>query len=162
MFPQSTTLEHTALTYLPEIKKSTYSIYVAICLMFIIAIASLPFLYTDISIKSQGIIRPNYERTEIKSLVPGILDTVYVKEGQFVEKGSMLALLKDNITSHKKILNAYEILQHQQYIHDLSILTSSDSITNSMFIALQSPVYKQQISQFVYRKADQEAAIKSK
>ena len=160
MIFQTKELENAAVTYLPSIKVRTQAIYLILCFMVLLALCLMPFLYTDISIKSQGIIRPDSERTEIKPLVSGIIDTIYAKEGQFVKKDEIIVRLRDIVNSPKELVNAFEIKQRNEYIHDLGILTTSLYLTDEIISALQSPLYKQQVSQFIYQRTDQEASIK--
>jgi membrane fusion protein, peptide pheromone/bacteriocin exporter len=145
--------------YLHSLKNRS-SIYLLIIFIIVAAIVSLPFIYFDISVKSTGIIRPSLERTEIKSIQSGIIDTIYCTEGQMVFKDSLLLRLRDNNSLPKVILNEYELVHREQYIHDLVLLTTNPYITGSSIISLQSPLYKQQISRFVYQKAEQEATLK--
>jgi multidrug efflux pump subunit AcrA (membrane-fusion protein) len=101
--------------------KTSY-LYIIIILCTIFFLASLPFIHTDISIKSTGITRPVTERTEVKPIMTGIIDTIYYKEGNNVEKDAVLLKLKDPNTKGKVILNNFEINQRKQFIHDLAIL----------------------------------------
>lgn len=156
----SNTIENTTIGYLPKLNPKIQIIYLLICFFITVAIGALPFLHTDVAIKSQGIVRPNSERTEIKPITSGTIDRIFVKEGQSVLKDSLIVRLKDNTTIPKKILNDFEVTQHMQYIHDLELLSSSKEIKENILNKIQSPVYKQQISQFIYRISDQEVLNK--
>jgi HlyD family secretion protein len=134
-------------------------IYIFIILIIFFSIVSLPFIYTDISIKSTGITRPVTERTEVKPIITGIIDTVYYKEGDKVEKNAVLLRLKDPNTKGKVILNKFEINQREQFIHDLSILTNSLHLKTSTINKLTAPLYKQQLAKFTNQKQDLEASI---
>lgn len=145
--------------YLKQIDKKLISIYWIILSIFFLTLSSLPFIYFDITVKSPAIIRPSSERTEVKPIIAGIIETVFYHEGQTVLKNSVIVQLRDNNSLSKKILNNYEHTQRRLYIHDLKLLTDSDNITSSILTALQSPIYKQQISRFLYQRAEQEAQI---
>ncbi|MEO8852249.1 MAG: HlyD family efflux transporter periplasmic adaptor subunit [Ginsengibacter sp.] len=146
--------------YIGQLNKKSQLIYWIILLILITTFASLPFIYFDISVKSSGIIRPSMERTEIKSMIPGIIDSIYFKEGQPVPKDSVIARLQNNDFKSKSILNYYELRQRRQYIHDLELLTSMGYISNGTLTNLQSPVYNQQITRFLYQKTEQETSLK--
>jgi len=49
----------------------------------------LPYLiiYVDISVQGSGVVRPVTEKTEIKSAITELVDSVYVREGDRVNKG---------------------------------------------------------------------------
>lgn len=144
--------------YFRNLGRKTHIVYWLLVIFIAISISCLPFLYFDISVKTNGVIRPSSERTEIRSLLSGIIDTIFYTEGQSVAKSSIIVRLRDNNSLSKKILNDYEITQRQQFIRDLEILTTNPYLTSTNIV--KSPVYKQQISRFIYQKADQEASLK--
>ena len=138
--------------------KTSY-LYIIIILFTLSFISSLPFIHTDISIKSTGITRPVTERTEVKPIMTGIIETIFYKEGDKVEKDAVLLRLKDPNTKGKVILNNFEINQREQFIHDLSILTNSLDLETSTINKLTAPLYKQQLAKFTNQKQDLEASI---
>ena len=89
----------------------TNSLYIIIITFIFFFIAALPFIHTDISIKSSGITRPENERTEVKPIITGIIDTIYLKEGDMVNKDAVILRLKDPNTRGKLIMNNFEISQ---------------------------------------------------
>jgi multidrug efflux pump subunit AcrA (membrane-fusion protein) len=80
--------------YIGRLNKKSQLVYWVILLIIITALSALPFIYFDISVKSSGIIRPSMERTEIKSMQSGIIDSIFYKEGQLVAKDSVAARLE--------------------------------------------------------------------
>jgi len=131
-----------------------------LCIAFVITvIISLPFIHTDLSIKSMGITRPVTERTEVKSIMTGIIDTIYFKEGDMVKKDAVILRLKDPNTKGKLIMNNFEISQREQFIHDLVILTSSNDLEFGTIEKINTPLYKQQLTKFTHQKQDLEASI---
>ena len=138
--------------------KTTY-LYIIIILFAISFIASLPFIHTDISIKSTGITRPLTERTEVKPIITGIIDTIFYNEGDKVNKDVVILRLKDPNTKGKVILNRFEIYHREQFIHDLNILTTSLELETSTIDKLTAPLYKQQFSKFTNQKQNLVASI---
>ena len=139
---------------------TSYPYLYLLCISFVIIfIISLPFIHTDISIKSTGITRPATERTEVKPIMTGIIETIFYKEGDKVEKDAVLLRLKDPNTKGKVILNNFEINQREQFIHDLNILTISSELETSTLDKLTAPLYKQQLAKFTHQKQDLEASI---
>jgi len=138
-------------------KASYLYIIILSCVFFLIL--SLPFIHSDISIKSMGITRPVTERTEVKPIMTGIIDTIYFKEGEMVNKDAVILRLKDPNTKGKLIMNNFEISQREQFIHDLSILTNSLDLETSTINKLTAPLYKQQLAKFTNQKQDLEASI---
>ncbi len=142
-------------SYIQQPKSS--AIYLVILFLIGSAIACLPFIKTTITIKSSGIIRPQMERTEIKPAIGGIIDSLLIKEGDTVLRGQLIALIRDQASSPRLLLNEYEHNQRQAFIHDLQKLTSSYSTSLS---ELQTPLYRQQLSRFHFQSTEQEAGIK--
>ncbi len=153
-------LQETSLQYLPTIKSSSYALYLLILFGMIIGLAGLPFIYTDISVKTPGITRPISERTEIKSVIAGIIDSLYYKEGDWVQKNATILRIKDLNTKSKRTLILFETAQRQQFIHDLVLLSSGEAFSDTMIELLNSPLYKEQASRFIHQKTDQEASLK--
>lgn len=134
------------------------AIYIVIILIVITGLTSLPFIHTSIATKAPGITRPLTERTEIKPLATGIIENIYYSEGDTVLSGAVIAQIKDDNTPVQAITNDYDIEQRKQFIHDLKLLTSGHG--NTMASSLSSPVYKQQLTRYLYRLADHEASLK--
>jgi HlyD family secretion protein len=129
------------------------------------ALASLPFIHTDISVKATGIIRPVSERTEVKPVISGIINRIYYKEGDTVRQNEIILNLKDPNTKSKKLLNNYEINQKKQFIKDLQTLSNIDfskqefefkNIVNQ----LNTPLYKEQAIRFLHQKEEQDILLK--
>lgn len=150
-------LPNTSLSYLTKANSSSYLLYLFLLLGVTGALASLPFIQTDISVKAAGIIRPVTERTEVKPVISGIIDTLFYKEGDKVIKDAVILRLKDPNTKDKKILNGFQIKQREEFIHDLQILTSSVTPAKDGLI---SPLYQEQNSKFLHQKEEQELQLK--
>lgn len=137
--------------------KTKPAIYL-ITLIFILAfIFSLPFITTSITIKSSGITRPVNERTEVKSILTGIIDSLLTHEGDTVQQGQLIITIKDNTTAPKTILNEFELKQRIEFIRDVEKLTS---VKDYRRLTLQTPLYRQQLNKFLFQLTDQQAAIK--
>jgi multidrug efflux pump subunit AcrA (membrane-fusion protein) len=119
MFPPVSKIDNTTVNYMPSFNKKTYPVYYAALLIVIVFLISLPLIRTTIAITTRGIIRPQSERTTVKTVIGGIIDTLYYREGSSIYKGSSLLRIKDPISKGKRTLNRYEISQHTQCIHEL-------------------------------------------
>jgi HlyD family secretion protein len=128
--------------------------------MIVTAIAVMPFISIDISIKTFGILRPLNERTEVKSLLNGIIDTIFYREGMRVTANSVLLKLADKTLLPKKLLNSYELQQRKQFIHDLKLLTTNHYSSDSISANLLTPVFKQQVGRFHFQIAQHLSALK--
>ncbi len=148
------------ISYLSEIRRVNISIYWLVMLITIISISLLPVIKFDISVKSQGIVRPKDEKTELRSSVTSIIDSIYFKEGDTVRKGDIVIQLRKENIGIKKSMNNFEISQRDQFINDLRTLTQRGIFNNSIINTLQSPVYKQQTSRFILQLSELHAQLK--
>ncbi len=147
--------------YLQEFEiRRNYKLINLFTLLFIfIFVISLPFIYTEISIKSRGITRPQIERTEVKSMLTGFIDTIFFKENDNVNKDSVILRLKDPNSEGKMLMNNFEISQRENFINDLFILTNSNNLEFITIDKLITPLYKQQLARFSHQKQDLEASV---
>lgn len=67
-----------------------HQIYVVIVVVMVAVIASLPFLFTEVSVGSPGVLRPLLMPTPIKSFSSGVVTEVRVRENANVRKGELL------------------------------------------------------------------------
>lgn len=98
-------------------------------------------------------IRPEQERTDIISLTSGIIDSIYVQEGQVVSIDQPVVRLKNYERNNQLDLLDYELGWRKEYIHDLRLLCSPKPF---LFNASQikNPVLRQQYFRFIH--SDQE------
>jgi len=93
---------------------------VLVTVVFVLAL--LPVVKVNLSVQGTGIIRPVKEKTEVKSLVTEIVEQIFVKENQFIEKNTpILQLRTDNINSKLQFL-LYQKKETFNYVSDLSQL----------------------------------------
>jgi len=152
-------VQNTTISYLPKIKSCSYILYWFLLCGVILALASLPYIYTDISVKTSGITRPISERTEVKPVISGIIETLFYKEGDRIQKDAVILRIKDLNTKGKKILNQFEINQREQFTHDLGIITTVN-LSENIISELSSPLYKELVSKFLNQKEEQITLVK--
>jgi HlyD family secretion protein len=133
------------------------AIYRLILLFVMFSIGVLPFIRTTISVTARGIVRPLEERTEVKPVLSGTIDSLLVKEGETMQKGQLIAVLKNEITQPKQAQQEFEFNQRRVFIEDLERLTSSSDLE---VISLQSAFYRQQLNKVVFELERMEAAIR--
>ncbi len=136
---------------------SSHVLYRVMILLVFSFFFSLPFIKTHISVTSTGLTRPTNERTELKPVVSGIFDSLLVREGDTVQKGQLLAIIKDNSIEPRFILNEFELNQRLCFITDLEMLTTAKDFQT---VVLQTPLYRQQLIKFLFQISDQQATIK--
>lgn len=153
-------LDKTAVSYLPKLSTYGNPVYWFLLVFVCVAIAALPFIHVDIAVKATGITRPARERTDVKSMLSGIIDSVYYKDGQIVKQGQVIVKLKDLVTGGKKLMNQFEINQRKAFIHDLVLLLDTSTKSERLIERLESPLYKEQLSKYTNELIDQRASLK--
>ena len=152
-------ISNTSVAYLPAFRKRYYTVYWIIIIFVVSAIACLPFIYTNISFTAGGVTRPENERTEVKNIVSGVIESIYYKEGDTISKGALLLRIKDETSSSKRSLNNYEINQRESFIKDLRLLISKD-LTRGLLDQLQTPLYKEQLNSYLTALEQQKADLR--
>lgn len=138
-------------------------LYWIILVMVIASILALPYVKTTVSIRASGLIRPANERTEVKSVMSGYIHHLYVKEGDTVKQGQLIAAIRDNTNQPKAELNQIEYQQKHLFVKDLVLLTKIDTAGTHHSITindLSTPLYKEQLSKYQYQLADQKASLR--
>src|SRR5258708_1106514 len=102
---------NTTSFYFHRFNRRHHIIYLLFISGIVALVGLLPFLYTDISVKAKGISRPVNERIEVRSVVSGIIDTVFNKEGDTIERNSIILRIKDVDSKSKRIVNRFEVNQ---------------------------------------------------
>ena len=115
---------------------------------------SLPFIYVDISVQGGGVIRPVAEKTEIKSPVNEIVDSVYVKEGDQVQKGDIILRFRTSSQDYKIAYQSNRLSDYSEQLSDLSYLAKGACPPS-----FQSPVRRQEYNYYIKRKREMETSL---
>jgi multidrug resistance efflux pump len=126
-------LENSIEGYLPRVAVRSQWIYAVTVAAIILTLFSLPFLYIDISIPGNGILRTKNEKTELRSLVNGVIRNVMISDNQSVKKGEVLYEINSQELSAKFQLNQDQQKERTSFINDLGKLLHLDkeSLYNS-------------------------------
>ena len=74
-------IENSLETYIYQHTTKSQIIYWVVLLAITATMIALPFIYVDISVQGSGVVRPVTEKTEIKSAITELVDSIYVREG---------------------------------------------------------------------------------
>ena len=125
IFPVEIT-EHSVEQHWAEHSTRSQVIYLVLVFAFIIAIASLPFLYVDVSIQSSGLVRPVAEKTEVKSPTTGKVAEVLINDNETVRKGQPILTIQTDLLDQQLAFNRQRTQELTDYCHDLTQLTKVD------------------------------------
>ena len=132
-------IENSIETYIYKHTTTSQKIYWVVLAAVTVALASLPFIYIDISVQGLGIIQPVTEKTEIKSPVTELVDSVYVREGEQVKKGDILLRFRTNSSDYKIAYQSNRLSDYAEQLSDLTYLARGACPPS-----FQSPVHRQE------------------
>lgn len=147
-------IENSIEAYIYQHTTKSQVIYWVVLATIALAFVLLPFVYIDISIQSNGVVRPAFEKTDITATISGIINEVYVREGQKVKKGDILLRFRAS-SSHEKI--AYQdnrLKDFEDHISDLKVLSHGGK--PSVF---RSPTRLQEYQLFVSKEQELQVAV---
>ena len=128
------------IPYLPQYSK-TNIIYITCLVCCCAAVGLLPFLKTDISIRSSALIRPATETSMIRSLVNGRLKESFVAENKAVRKGEVLFVVESEVIAEKEKFLVTKTEEANHFIADYQLLLGKmPNIKN-----LQTPLLQQSL-----------------
>jgi len=117
-----------------------------ILLLSIIAIfIALPYVWLDIYSTSRGILKPEKERNQILSLYSGKIDTICIKQNQFVHKGDTLLIVNNNIGKERLKLAENKKEDIVKFSKDLDYLLT---VKNLKVSNLKSLKYQKELLQY--------------
>ena len=143
-------------TYFPAYTR-TAIIYISCIVFFFVAIASLPYLKTDVSIRSSALIRPASEVNTLRSIASGRVKEAYLTENKKVKEGDRLYVLESETLNEQEHFSQEKIALKETFIQDvLLVLASSQSPSpNAQSPSPHHALYRQ--SYFTYRQRLSEA-----
>ena len=147
-------IENSIETYIYKHTTTSQKIYWVVLAAVTVALASLPFIYVDISVQGLGIIRPVAEKTEIKSPVTELVDSVYVREGEQVKKGDILLRFRTNSSDYKIAYQSNRLSDYAEQLSDLTYLARGACPPS-----FQSPVRRQEYHYYIKRKNELETSL---
>lgn len=115
-------LQNTSLVYLHQTRTRSQLIYSVTLFAVIAAIVSLPFLYTTVSVKGQGLMQSSVEKTELLAPANGRLVNVNLIDNQKVLKGTTLLVIDAALPNQQTGLMNNHSSQLQQQLQDVERL----------------------------------------
>lgn len=147
-------IENSIEVYNYQHTTKSQAIYWVVLAAVTAALISLPFIYIDISVQGSGVIRPVTEKTEIKAAVTELVDSVYVREGQQVNKGDILLRFRTSNPDYKITYQTNCLNDYEAHLADLTYLSRGEVPAN-----FRSPVRQQEYTYFTKRKNELEISL---
>lgn len=147
-------IENSIETYIYHHTTKSQIIYWVVLGAITISLIALPFIYVDISIQGSGIVRPVTEKTEIKSAVTEYIDSVFVREGEKVNRGDILLRFRTNNADNKINYQSNRLNDYETHLADLAYLAKGE-----VPATFCSPVRQQEYNYFIRRKNELETTL---
>ncbi|MCZ4222495.1 HlyD family secretion protein [Pedobacter rhodius] len=157
IFPKEV-IENTAEYHFHSHNSNTKIIYQVLLGTLVLAFISMFIIRVDVNVKSAGLFRPTAERNEIKPLIAGRVDSLFIKENMHVKAGQvLLTIRKENIES-QDALNQFQQTDVEDQLFDLGLLINAYRRNDwAQKLPLKSGVYGQQYSLFMQRVTEAKA-----
>jgi membrane fusion protein, peptide pheromone/bacteriocin exporter len=114
--------------YLFKISSRSQAIYLTFCIIVLMVMCSLPFVYIDVSVSAPGIITTQFEQQTLYAPSQGKIIFSRIKANEKVVRGDTLLILDSKVLSAH--LGSLEIQseENNQSINDLLLLVNMDSL----------------------------------
>lgn len=118
-------------------------IYSTVVVFLIGVLCLLPFVYVDVGVRSQGVVRPVTELIKLSTPVSGHIQALYANENSSISRGDVFAIIGTPELSERLRYN--EVLQRKlvMFLDDLTLLQHADSLTLVTSVELNTPRYRQ-------------------
>jgi len=133
------------------------AIYIVLIVVMLAVIVSLPFVYTEVSVGSPGVLRPISVHTPIKSFSSGIVVESHARENLRVAKGELLIRVHSAELEERQIYGRKRLEELNALSLDVGELTrrvSEESQDNWFNWTPATPLYQQWLSDFQQRYRD--------
>lgn len=147
-------IENSIETYIYQHTTKSQIIYWVVLAAITVTCIALPFIYVDISVQGSGIVRPVAEKAEISSSITEMVDSVYVREGQQVNKGDVILRFRTNNSDYKINYQSSRLNDCEAHLADLSFLAKGDCPSH-----FKSPVRRQEYTYFTRKKTELETTL---
>ena len=125
--------KYTLETYLVKISTRSKIIYWIIIGMIIFGIASLPFIYVDVSVQARGYFQSDIEKQFVYTPFQGKVIYTSIRNGDRVTKGDTLLVIDSETIRAQQAALVQRISENDASISDLEKLTGIDSADLQLF-----------------------------
>lgn len=140
-FTADANFEDNALIFLHQTQIKTQIIYSATILFIIAAFASLPFIYTTVSVKGSGSLQSNIERTELLAPVAGKITFINLTDNKKIKKGQLLLNIDPTIPETQNVILNNRTNELKDLLNDALLLLKLVDLSNVGQPALQTGLY---------------------
>lgn len=148
LFPKEI-IENSAEGHFVDHNVTSKAIYLSVLFFIVLALACLPFIFVDISVKSNGLIRPLTYKNIITAPVSGRVKAVYMEENTAVQKDETVLIIETDQIEGQILTNNTRISKVEKFIDDLNRLIHTSKFDVSTPInTFQTSLYAQSFLHF--------------
>jgi membrane fusion protein, peptide pheromone/bacteriocin exporter len=140
--------------YFPTYTRTSI-IYLSCIAFCILSLAAMPYLKTDVSVRSSALIRPASEVNTIRSIDPGKVKEAYLSENKKVKEGDLLYVLESETLNEQELFFQEKIALKETFIKDVEMIIEASKSKTAPSTAFTNAIYNQ--SYFTYRQKLNEA-----
>jgi membrane fusion protein, peptide pheromone/bacteriocin exporter len=141
-------------TYFPTYSR-TAVIYIGCIVFCIVAVAAMPYLKTDVSVRSSALIRPASEVNTIRSIASGKVKEAHLSENKKVKEGDLLYVLESETLNEQEHFFQEKIALKETFIKDVEMIIEASKSKTAPSTTFTNAIYSQ--SYFTYRQKLNEA-----
>jgi multidrug resistance efflux pump len=141
-------------TYIYQHPTHSQKIYWVVLLVITVTLVSLPFIYVDISVQGNGVVRPIAEKTEITASITELVDSVFVHEGAKVKRGDVILRFRTNSSDYKIHYQTNRLNDYAAHLADLIYLAKGERPT-----VFRSAVRQQEYTYFMKRRKKLQTSV---
>jgi multidrug resistance efflux pump len=135
--------------YIAQYTAVSNKIYWVVLIAVTVTLCSLPFVYVDVSVQDNGVLRPVVEKTEIIGSITEFVDSVYVKEGQKIKQGDTILIFRRSVLDYRIDYQRKRLIDFEEHLSDLRYLVKGQ-IPNQF----KSKTRQQEYSYFLKQKSE--------
>ena len=107
-------------TYFPAYTRTSI-IYIGCVVFCIVALGFMPYLKTDVSVRSSALIRPTSEVNTIRSIASGRVKEAYLTENKKVKEGDLLYIIESETLNEQEHFYSEKISLTETFMTDAAI-----------------------------------------
>lgn len=149
-------LQHTTQYHLARYSRPGQTIYIIIVISILAFIASLPYIFIDISIKSIGLLKATTEVSSIKAISSGYVKEVFIQENSVVKKDQLLFSVQSPMLEEKERFLQTKLTETNSFLSDVKILASNNQQPVTEIGQLETNLYRQSYSDYLQKLTDRQ------
>lgn len=144
------TYSQTLIAHRYKVSTKSKIIYTVVVVTVLGALSALPFIYTQISIKSAGLLQSSVEKTELIIPVSGRLVRLKMEDNQKIVRGDTLLTIDAALPKQQDALIQTRTTELNHFLNDIKKITDFASVTSQQAVepGLQTEQYTATWQQF--------------